>query len=152
MNRNALPTPNAKCKICGKPYYRCKRCIELHAAGVFSWKMHCDSYECFAVYDVLAGVRAGVMDKEQAREMLSERFSGGLIPEMLPGVAEEYAEIMEKPQKARRKRGQNLEIQSISIAIPADTDIEANSETPVGSDESEVGLGAEPNGESDEAI
>lgn len=136
MNRDNLPKPNAKCKICGKPYYRCKHCIELHAAGIFTWKMHCDSYECFAIYNVLAGVRTGTMTKEQARETFSECFPDGSMPKMIPSVFAEYAEIMEKPQKTRRKRGEHFEVQSVEIAASKNADSDTDSEMFAASDES----------------
>lgn len=150
MNRNNLPKPNAKCKICGKPYYRCKRCIELHAAGVFSWRMHCDSYDCFAIYNVLTDVRTGAMTKEQAREILTDHFSAGLIPEMLPGIAEEYAAIMEKPQKSRRKRGEHFENQSVEADVSVGADGETISEAFAAFDESASHV--ESGGDNHEAI
>ena len=53
MNRNDLPTPNAICEVCGKPYRRCNKCIELRSRGIETWRIHCDSMECYQAYIIL---------------------------------------------------------------------------------------------------
>ena len=66
MKQQDLPKANANCAICGKPYYRCERCIKLGMQGLQHWKLHCDTPNCYQIYFVLENYKAGHLDAEQA--------------------------------------------------------------------------------------
>lgn len=53
MNRNDLPASNAVCEVCGKPYRRCNKCIELRNRGIDMWRYHCDCAECYQIYSLV---------------------------------------------------------------------------------------------------
>ena len=53
MNRNDLPASNANCEVCGKPYRRCNKCIELRNRGIDMWRYHCDCAECYQIYSLV---------------------------------------------------------------------------------------------------
>lgn len=54
MNRNDLPEPNATCEVCGQPYRRCNKCIELRNRGIETWRIHCDCMECYQAFILLS--------------------------------------------------------------------------------------------------
>lgn len=105
MNRDDLPKPNTTCKICGKPYYRCARCIELHSAGVDSWRLNCDTAECYMVWCDLQmplDKDKREVSKSQWEEVLNYELPDGRkylpqVQEYINELSDKYTEKEEEP-------------------------------------------------------
>lgn len=54
INRKDLPEANTTCKICGRRYRLCNRCLQLRSMGLESWREYCDCIECYQTYVVLS--------------------------------------------------------------------------------------------------
>lgn len=76
MNRNDLPGPNATCETCGQPYRRCAKCIELRSRGIDTWRVHCDSPECYQAYIVLHN-DINDISKEEYEQLASIKLPEG---------------------------------------------------------------------------
>lgn len=87
------PEPNRVCRICGKPYYACARCLENKDKNIYGWKLYCDTHECYAIYYVLEGYKDKNFSKEDCAYMLSGRF-GDSFPDMTKENLEIVTEIM----------------------------------------------------------
>lgn len=98
MNRNDLPKPNSVCKVCGRPYYRCSKCIELRSRGLMSWKLYCDTPECFQVYMLLQN--KDEVSKEEYKNILNielpgERQMVQKYTDMLYDIGKQYGLVEE---------------------------------------------------------
>lgn len=59
---------NARCTICGKPYYVCMSCLD--TMRLAPWKIHTDTAEHFKVSQVVHGVSTNVYTKDEAKKKL----------------------------------------------------------------------------------
>lgn len=64
MNRNDLPAPNATCEVCGRRYRICKTCSQMRNRGIDSWRLHCDSMECYQILILANTEDISTIDKE----------------------------------------------------------------------------------------
>lgn len=87
MRQEDLPKANANCVVCGKPYYRCERCIKLGRQGVMSWRLYCDTSSCYLIYSSIDAYKKGIDKKEDVRKFLSENNN-------IPNLTEEYQSIL----------------------------------------------------------
>ena len=61
---------NAKCAVCGKPYYVCMSCKDKMA--VKPYKVHTDTAEHYKVFEILRAFNIGAITKEDAKRKLSK--------------------------------------------------------------------------------
>ena len=59
---------NAKCSICGSPYYRCMSCRDAISAN--PWKEYTDTAEHYKVFQVVRGYSTKIYTKDEARKKL----------------------------------------------------------------------------------
>lgn len=93
INRKDLPEANTTCKICGRKYRLCKRCLQLRTMGIESWRENCDCIECYTVYQVL---------KKPNEEITKEEYESILSVE-LP-VGQEYTTEIKTRFKELKKQ------------------------------------------------
>jgi len=116
MNRNDLPEPNAICKICGRPYHKCKRCIELKNRGIHAWKLFCDTIECYGVYNAINNT-----DSNLTQKGFKEACSV-VLPDNRTFTAETEKAISEKAKILKLKDTKNVSTKTVKNKKADDTD------------------------------
>ena len=92
MRQEDLPKANAKCVICGNPYYMCKKCIELRDRGIYGWKLYCDGVQCYQMKIVLDDYMEKRISKSEAVKQIDSIV---FYPER-PNVVGTYKEAMDE--------------------------------------------------------
>lgn len=92
MRQEDLPKANAKCVICGNPYYMCKKCIELRDRGIYGWKLYCDGVQCYQMKIVLDDYIEKRISKSEA---VAQMDSIVFYPER-PSVIGAYKDAMDE--------------------------------------------------------
>lgn len=80
MVQKKAGAPTRTCLVCGKEYPICKRCEELKTHGVSSWRLSCDTPECFKAFLILNDYSYQKLGKDEAKR----RLDAILTEEMLP--------------------------------------------------------------------
>lgn len=104
MRQEDMPKANATCVICGKKYFKCEKCIRLHAQGTQPWKMYCDKDRCYVLYCLLEWYANKTYTKEEALRELTELgyIDGNLLCEDSK-YKKIYDEIVQEPVKQDAK-------------------------------------------------
>ena len=99
MRQELLPKANATCKVCGNPYYVCRRCIELRDKGIYAWKLDCDTPQCFQIMIAIQGYKDGNISKEVVLETIAEsqKLSG------IETYTSQYLELIEEIKTPDKK-------------------------------------------------
>lgn len=103
MNRDDLPTPNATCEVCGRKYRRCKKCIELRNRGMETWRLHCDSMECYQILTLVNTEDISTIDKETfdrvaSFELPEDRKPIQTVQDKLDAIAKQFVPIKKVEQ------------------------------------------------------
>ena len=119
MRQELLPKANATCKICGNPYYVCKRCIELRDKDIYVWKLDCDTPQCFQILTAANEYKNNTITKSQAKEIIAEAQKYSDVTDYIAPYAEIVAEIqakekveIEKPIQVSQPTTQYTQIQN----------------------------------------
>lgn len=92
MRQELLPKANATCKVCGNPYYVCKRCIELRDKGIYGWKLYCDTPQCYQIMIAVENYKNGGLSKASVLDIVNEsqKISG------IETYTSQYLELIEE--------------------------------------------------------
>lgn len=90
-----------ECFICGKEHEYCESCGKTHG-----WRYVADTYEHYQVYIIIEEFRKGILTKEQAISILSEKCNVNADDDlswMLPNVETGVREIIGDKKKIAKK-------------------------------------------------
>ena len=106
MRYDQLPKANANCVVCGAPYYRCRKCIELRDRGIYGWKLFCDGTQCYQVKITLDEYAEDKTKKAEIREAIDNIDFYPEKPEFISPYKELMEEVYaeEKPENNTRAK------------------------------------------------
>lgn len=111
MNRKDLPAPNHTCEVCGHKYYRCKKCIEMKYRGIETWRVHCDSIECYQILTFVNEAKEAKVDDSLKTEY--ERIRALELPDgrkPVGTIAEELRAIKKRIQSDGKGVEENVSV------------------------------------------
>lgn len=94
MRQELLPKANAACKVCGNPYYVCKRCIELRDKGIYAWKLDCDRPQCYQIFTAVNDYKNNIITKSQAAEIIAEAQKYSDVIDYIAPYADTIVEVL----------------------------------------------------------